>query len=68
MLPLIVPNSFVDPRHYLLKRSDEPLSAPLAGDLRGGSGINLRIPDEAARDSGMMSPTHSEMMSPTIPR
>jgi len=32
--------------------------------LTGG----LPIPGEAARYSGMMPPTHSEMMSPTVPR
>ena len=31
---------------------------------RGG----VPIPGEAARYSGMMPPTHSEMMSPTVPR
>jgi len=30
--------------------------------------IRLPIPGEAARYSGMMPPTHSEMMSPTVPR
>lgn len=29
---------------------------------------NVRIPGEAAQDSGMMSPSHSEMMPPTVPR
>jgi len=27
----------------------------------------LRIPGEAAQHSGMMPPSHSEMMSPTVP-
>ncbi len=29
---------------------------------------DLPIPGEAAPYSGMMSPTHSEMISPTVPR
>jgi hypothetical protein len=29
---------------------------------------SLRIPGEAARRSGMMPPTNSEMISPTVPR
>jgi hypothetical protein len=29
---------------------------------------DMPIPGEAARYSGMMPPTHSEMMSPTVPR
>jgi transposase len=31
-------------------------------------GVCLRIPGEAAQCSGMMSPAHSEMMPPTVPR
>jgi hypothetical protein len=30
--------------------------------------ITLPIPGEAAPHSGMMPPTHSEMISPTVPR
>jgi len=29
---------------------------------------NVLIPGEGAHDSGMMPPTHSEMISPTVPR
>jgi hypothetical protein len=28
----------------------------------------LPIPEQAAHDSGMMSPTHSEIIPPTVPR
>ena len=28
----------------------------------------LRIPEQAAHDSGMMPPTHSEIIPPTVPR
>jgi hypothetical protein len=28
----------------------------------------VRIPEQAARDSGMMPPTHSEIIPPVIPR
>jgi len=29
---------------------------------------SLRIPEQAAHDSGMMPPTHSEIIPPTVPR
>jgi hypothetical protein len=40
------------------------------GNWRSGLSMQakLPIPGEAARYSGMMPPTHSEMMSPTVPR
>jgi hypothetical protein len=44
-----------------------------AGDLGmllrwwGGGGC-MRIPEQAAHDSGMMPPIHSEIMPPTVPR
>jgi hypothetical protein len=28
----------------------------------------VRIPEQAAHDSGMMPPTHSEIIPPTVPR
>jgi len=34
----------------------------------GSAPHDLLIPGEAAHDSGMMPPTHSEMISPTVPR
>jgi hypothetical protein len=45
-----------------------PLSrAPDRADGVGqGSVTNLRIPEQAAHDSGM--PTHSEIIPPTVPR
>jgi hypothetical protein len=33
-----------------------------------GSSLTVRIPEQAARDSGMMPPTHSEIIPPVIPR
>jgi hypothetical protein len=30
--------------------------------------FSLRIPEQAAHDSGMMPPTHSEIIPPTVPR
>ncbi|MGA6969468.1 MAG: hypothetical protein WBZ51_38325, partial [Xanthobacteraceae bacterium] len=29
---------------------------------------HMRIPEQAAHDSGMMPPTHSEIIPPTVPR
>jgi hypothetical protein len=37
-------------------------------DGQNNSGPTLPIPGEAARRSGMMPPTDSEMISPTVPR
>src|SRR5205823_123814 len=37
-------------------------------DPQGFDAGKMLIPGEGAHDSGMMPPTHSEMISPTVPR
>jgi hypothetical protein len=58
---------FSDFQHAHVVLSGESFVA-LAEARKTLDGLCLPIPGEAARRSGMMPPTHSEMISPAVPR